>query len=151
MPKIALIPSRGIRSSRRCVWPTPTVDGTLNTFRAAAAAGASRFVYASSVAAYGFHTDNPVPMTEDWPVRPAARLFYAQEKAELEQRLQEEDAKTPDLDLYVLRPSIVSSNGELNRLSDGDNPKPPIQRAYSSADIPSGTSALTARRRGSPG
>ena len=41
------------------------VDGTLNAFRAAAAAGARRFVYASSVAAYGFHHDNPTPMTED--------------------------------------------------------------------------------------
>src|SRR3954467_15433274 len=37
------------------------VTGTQNTFRAAAAAGAERFVYASSVAAYGFHRDNPVP------------------------------------------------------------------------------------------
>ena len=46
------------------------VEGTLNAFRAAAAAGAKRFVYASSVAAYGFHRDNPVGMTEEWPVRP---------------------------------------------------------------------------------
>src|SRR5689334_17285778 len=38
------------------------IDGTLNTFRAAAAAGARRFVYASSVAAYGFHRDNPIGM-----------------------------------------------------------------------------------------
>ena len=53
------------------------IDGTLNAFGAAAAAGARRFVYSSSVAAYGFHHDNPVGMTEDWPVRPAARLFYA--------------------------------------------------------------------------
>jgi nucleoside-diphosphate-sugar epimerase len=57
------------------------VEGTLNAFRGAAAAGARRFVYASSVAAYGFHRDNPVGMTEDWPARPAAHLFYAQEKA----------------------------------------------------------------------
>src|SRR3954453_9822272 len=63
------------------------VEGTLNAFRAAAAAGARRFVYASSIAAYGFHDDNPVGMTEEWPVRPAAHLFYAQEKAELEQLL----------------------------------------------------------------
>src|SRR3954454_12456929 len=35
------------------------VDGTLNVFRAAATAGVDRFVYASSVAAYGFHDDNP--------------------------------------------------------------------------------------------
>src|SRR3954469_854024 len=39
------------------------VDGTQNVFQAAAVSGAERFVYASSVAAYGFHPDNPVPMT----------------------------------------------------------------------------------------
>jgi nucleoside-diphosphate-sugar epimerase len=83
------------------------VDGTLNVFRAAAAAGAQRFVYASSVAAYGFHADNPERIAEDWPVRPAARLFYAQEKAELEHLLAEESEKAPDLALYLLRPPIV--------------------------------------------
>jgi nucleoside-diphosphate-sugar epimerase len=83
------------------------VDGTLNTFRAAAAAGARRFVYASSVAAYGFHADNPVGMTEDWPVRPADRLFYAQEKAELEQLLGSEAQAHPGLALYLLRPPVV--------------------------------------------
>jgi nucleoside-diphosphate-sugar epimerase len=83
------------------------VDGTLNAVRAAAAAGARRFVYASSVAAYGFHPDNPVGMTEDWPVRPAEHLFYAQEKAELEHLLHDEIAAHPDLALYLVRPSIV--------------------------------------------
>jgi nucleoside-diphosphate-sugar epimerase len=83
------------------------VEGTLNAFRAAAAAGAKRFVYASSVAAYGFHPDNPVGMKEDWPVRPAAHLFYAQEKAELEQLLGEESEQHPELDLYLLRPPVV--------------------------------------------
>lgn len=83
------------------------VEGTLNAVRAAAAAGARRFVYASSVAAYGFHPDNPVGMTEDWPTRPAERLFYAQQKAELEERLEEEAERHPDLDLYLLRPPIV--------------------------------------------
>lgn len=83
------------------------VDGTLNVFRAAAAAGARRFVHASSVAAYGFHPDNPEVIDEDWPVRPAARLFYAQEKAELEQLLQAEAAAADGPDLYLLRPPIV--------------------------------------------
>jgi nucleoside-diphosphate-sugar epimerase len=83
------------------------VEGTMNAFLAAAAAGARRFVYASSVAAYGFHPDNPIGMTEDWPVRPAARLFYAQEKAEIETLLAEEAAAHPELDLYLLRPPIV--------------------------------------------
>ncbi len=83
------------------------VNGTLNALTAAAEAGARRFVYASSVAAYGFHRDNPVGMDESWPARPAARLFYAQEKAELEQLLTREDARHPNLDLYMLRPPIV--------------------------------------------
>jgi nucleoside-diphosphate-sugar epimerase len=82
------------------------VDGTINAFRAAAAAGVKRFVYASSVAAYGFHGDNPVGMTEDWPARPATRLFYAQEKAELEHVLQTEAAGS-EVQLYLLRPPIV--------------------------------------------
>jgi nucleoside-diphosphate-sugar epimerase len=83
------------------------VEGTLNVFRAAAATGTRRFVYASSVAAYGWHADNPERLTEDWPVRPAARLFYGQEKAELEQLLQHEAAAAPGLELYLLRPPVV--------------------------------------------
>src|SRR4051794_25462794 len=83
------------------------IEGTLNALRAAREAGAKRFVYASSVAAYGFHPDNPVGMKEDWPTRPAARLFYAREKAELEQALREEAAAHPRTGLYLLRPPIV--------------------------------------------
>jgi nucleoside-diphosphate-sugar epimerase len=83
------------------------IEGTVNAFRAAAAAGVKRFVYASSVAAYGFHPENPDPMTEDWPVRPAHLLHYAQEKAELEERLQKEAADHPELALYLLRPPVV--------------------------------------------
>jgi nucleoside-diphosphate-sugar epimerase len=83
------------------------IDGTLNTFRAAAEVGARRFVYASSIAAYGFHQDNPIGITEDWPTRPAARLFYAQEKAELEHLLEREASSHPETALYLLRPPIV--------------------------------------------
>jgi nucleoside-diphosphate-sugar epimerase len=83
------------------------IEGTLNAFRGAREVGASRFVYASSVAAYGFHPDNPVGMTEEWPTRPAARLFYAREKAELEQLLQDEASVSAAPALYLLRPPIV--------------------------------------------
>jgi nucleoside-diphosphate-sugar epimerase len=93
----------GNRETTRAI----NVEGTLNVFQAAAAAGAERFVYASSVAAYGFHRDNPVGMTEEWPVRPAARLFYAQEKAELEHLLEEQATTHPGLALYMLRPPVV--------------------------------------------
>lgn len=98
-----LITGTASRETSRAI----NIDGTLNAFRAAAAAGAKRFVYASSVAAYGFHPDNPIGMTEEWPTRPAARLFYAQEKAELERLLGREATSHPKLGLYLLRPPIV--------------------------------------------
>jgi nucleoside-diphosphate-sugar epimerase len=83
------------------------IDGTLNAFDAAAAAGVRRFVYASSVAAYGFHRDNPIGMTEDWPVRPARRLFYGREKAILEELLRARASRPGSPALYLLRPCIV--------------------------------------------
>jgi len=46
-------------------------------------------------------------MTEDWPVRPARRLFYAREKARLEHLLQARAARPGAPALYLLRPSIV--------------------------------------------
>ncbi|WP_448624108.1 NAD-dependent epimerase/dehydratase family protein [Geodermatophilus sp. URMC 64] len=98
-----LITGNASRRTTRAI----NVEGTLNVFRAAAACGARRFVYASSVAAYGWHADNPERIAEDWPVRPAGRLFYAQEKAELEELLDAEAASAPDLALYLLRPPVV--------------------------------------------
>lgn len=83
------------------------IDGTLNALRAARDVGAKRFVYASSVAAYGFHPDNPIGMTEEWPTRPSTRLFYAREKAELERRLRQEASEFRRPALYLIRPPIV--------------------------------------------
>ena len=83
------------------------VEGTLNAFRAARDTGARRFVYASSAAAYGFGTDLPSRIDEDWPVRPAERLFYAREKAELEDLLSGEAAAEGAPELYLLRPPVV--------------------------------------------
>ena len=104
------------------------VEGTLNTFDAAAAAGARRFVYASSVAAYGFAPDNPATMTEDWPTRPAEHLFYAQEKAEIEGLLADAAGQHPQLGLYVLRPSIVLGPHSVGAKTFVPGPVEPIAR-----------------------
>ena len=106
------------------------IEGTLNAFRAAADAGARRFVYASSVAAYGFHRDNPVGMTEEWETRPADRLFYAQEKAELEELLREEAEKHPETELYLLRPPIVAGPDAVGGKVDLPGHLVPLLRAF---------------------
>ena len=121
------------------------VEGTLNAFRAAAAAGARRFVYASSVAAYGFHADNPVGMTEDWPVRPAARLFYAKEKAELEHLLQAEAAKDQATALYLLRPPIVLGPHALGAKDLLPGPLAPLGRRLASLATRAGQAARAGR------
>jgi nucleoside-diphosphate-sugar epimerase len=121
------------------------VEGTLNAFRAATAAGARRFVYASSVAAYGFHPDNPVGMTEDWPVRPAARLFYAKEKAELEHLLQAEAANGQATALYLLRPPIVLGPHALGAKDLLPGPLAPLGRGLASLATRAGQAARAGR------
>jgi nucleoside-diphosphate-sugar epimerase len=118
-----LITGNAPRQTTRAI----NVDGTLNTFRAAAAVGARRFVYASSVAAYGFGRDLPERIDEDWPVRPAARLFYAREKAELE-RLLETEASRAGPDLFVIRPPIVVGPDAVGRKDVLPGPLAPVGR-----------------------
>ena len=60
------------------------VDGSRRVFEEAAKAGAERICYASSVAAYGFHDDNPDWLTEDVEPRGTREHFYSQQKAEVE-------------------------------------------------------------------
>jgi nucleoside-diphosphate-sugar epimerase len=82
--------------------------GSRNAFAAAVAAPrVKRLVYTSSVAAYGFHRDNPQPLTEDVPARGSERFYYSAQKAELEQALDDETVGS-NLETYVLRPCIVA-------------------------------------------
>src|SRR5918994_2336941 len=53
------------------------LEGSRNVFEAAVAAGAKRLVYASSVAAYGFHADNPQPLTEGVEPRGTQGFYYS--------------------------------------------------------------------------
>ena len=57
------------------------VNGTHNVLEAAAAAGTGQVLVTSSTA-YGAFPDNPVPLTEDDPVRGVAGFSYARDKTE---------------------------------------------------------------------
>jgi UDP-glucose 4-epimerase len=83
------------------------LEGSRNVFEAAVTAKAQRLVYASSVAAYGFHEENPLPLTEDIPARGTEAHPYSADKAAVEDLLSEvvEDSET---DAYVFRPCIVA-------------------------------------------
>lgn len=84
------------------------VAGTRNVFEATVAAERPRrLVYTSSVAAYGYHSDNPVPLTEQTPVRGSAEHYYSEQKAACEAVLAETTDGT-SLEVFVLRPCIVA-------------------------------------------
>jgi nucleoside-diphosphate-sugar epimerase len=84
------------------------IDGSRNVFEAAVAAGAERICYASSVAAYGFHEDNPNWLHEDVPPRGSDAHFYSAQKAEVEGVLGEVLLKTENTKAWVFRPCIVA-------------------------------------------
>jgi nucleoside-diphosphate-sugar epimerase len=82
------------------------IAGSRNVFEAAVAAGASRLVYTSSVAAYGYHDVGGL-LTEDTPTRGTERHAYSHQKAEVE-RVLHEALKGAKTDAYVFRPCIVA-------------------------------------------
>jgi nucleoside-diphosphate-sugar epimerase len=86
------------------------LEGSRNVFEAAR--GVKRLVYTSSVAAYGFHAENPQPLTEDVPARGSDAHYYSAQKAELEQTLRDA-LDGADTEAYVLRPCIVAGGDAL--------------------------------------
>lgn len=82
--------------------------GSRNVFAATVAAQRpKRLVYTSSVAAYGYHPDNPVPLTEEVPPRGSPEHYYSKQKAACEAALAEITAAA-SLETFVLRPCIVA-------------------------------------------
>ena len=93
------------------------IEGSRNVFEATVAAKAQRLVYASSVAAYGFHDDNPEQLTEDVPPRGTERHYYSAQKAKLEGVLNEITAGTAT-NAYAFRPCIVAGPDALALLEN---------------------------------
>lgn len=84
------------------------LQGARNVFEATVAAGRPRrLVYTSSVAAYGFHSDNPVRLTEDMPLRGSPEHYYSEQKVQCEQALAE-ITKGSSLQVFVMRPCVVA-------------------------------------------
>jgi UDP-glucose 4-epimerase len=84
------------------------VEGSRRVFEAAAKAGAERICYASSVASYGFHDDNPDWLTEEIPPRGSPEHPYSHQKAEVERVLGEVLLKRTGTVAYAFRPCIVA-------------------------------------------
>ena len=84
------------------------IEGSRRVFEQSAKAGAERICYASSVAAYGFHDDNPDWLTEEVPPRGSPEHPYSHQKAEVERVLGEVLLRRSGTVAYAFRPCIVA-------------------------------------------
>ncbi len=82
------------------------IQGSINAFEAAAKAGISKIVQASSIAAYGAWPDNPDFITEETPVRGMPEFYYSWTKAEVEKYLDKFQKEHPEIIITRLRPCI---------------------------------------------
>ncbi|MBM2294384.1 SDR family oxidoreductase [Sulfitobacter pseudonitzschiae] len=93
------------------------VTGTRNVVAACVAHGVKRLVVTSSGAAYGYHADNPVPLTEDAPCRGNPEFAYADHKRQVEDILAEARRDHPALAQVVLRVGTVLGAGTDNQIT----------------------------------
>jgi len=98
----AAFKSRGSRSTMRDV----NVGGARNVLEACKLAGVSWVMVLSSALAYGAYRDNPVPLTEEHPLR-GGRLPYSQDKREVDLLAQKFARENPDVRVLITRPAIV--------------------------------------------
>lgn len=76
-------------------------------------------IYTSSHTVYGAHPDNDIPITEETKLQPLQGFRYAQTKAKSEFLLRRFADENPDINVTILRSSMVLGPGAENFVSKG--------------------------------
>lgn len=101
-------------------------DGTQRVLDAAARAGVARVVRPSSAAVYGAWPNNPVPLTEDAPLRPNPGFLPALLDAECERRLVEWERANAGRVATRLRLAPVVGPGASSLFAAAATGRPPV-------------------------
>jgi ferritin-like metal-binding protein YciE/nucleoside-diphosphate-sugar epimerase len=112
----AIQPSRDLRTLERI-----NVEGSRRVFEAAVRAGVPKLIYASSVGAYS-PGPKEHPVEESWPTGGIESSFYARHKAQVEDMLDEVEARQPELTVVRMRPALIfkgEAASEIRRLFAG--------------------------------
>jgi nucleoside-diphosphate-sugar epimerase len=110
------------------------VEAAMRVLDAAGAAGTSHVVLLSSAAVYGAWANNPVPLTEDAPVRPNPGFGFAAQKAEVERLAGEWVEQHPGATLTILRPAVPMGEDHAGFLSSALGVRAPV--ATGDPDVP---------------
>lgn len=94
------------------------VLGTQNVIDCCVEANVGQLIVTSSGAAYGYHADNPVPLTEDDVLRGNSEFAYADHKRQVEERLALARAQHPGLRQLIFRPGAILGATVSNQITD---------------------------------
>jgi UDP-glucose 4-epimerase len=83
------------------------IDGSKNVFRSCVESGVKKIVYTSSIAAYGAHPDNPIGITEEYPLVENKDSYYSTDKVAVERFLKGFREQHPEIKITILRPPII--------------------------------------------
>lgn len=114
---LASIVTPGRDSNRRFEYSVD-VEGTENVLIACTTTGVKKIVVSSSGAAYGYHADNPVPLTEDCPLRGNEAFAYARHKRLVEEMLARWRVAHPELRQVVFRIGTILGETVKNQITD---------------------------------
>jgi len=109
--------------------PTAATDDVAVARRvldAAGDAGVPHVVVLSSATVYGAWANNPVPLTEDGPLRPNPGVPFAAERAEIERLTSEWREAHPGATAAALRPARAAASGDHDWLVRALRPAPTV-------------------------
>ena len=114
---LAAIVTPGPDSSREFEYSVDVL-GTQNVIDCCIEAGVGQLIVTSSGAAYGYHADNPVPLTEDDLLRGNPEFAYADHKRQVEERLARARHEHPELRQLIFRPGAILGATVSNQITD---------------------------------
>ncbi len=83
------------------------IRGTQEVIKIVGRLGIPKLIITSSLVAYGLNADNPIPLTEESPLRPNMNLYYSYAKAANEAFLDQFCQEHPDIIVTRLRPPTI--------------------------------------------
>ena len=95
------------------------LDALKSVLDSCARAQVRHFVYLSSHTVYGAHKDNPIPLSDDAPLRPLADFPYGYDKFLSEELIRDFAAQHEDIKFTILRCCIVLGPNAGNSVSRG--------------------------------
>ncbi len=104
---LAFDPSRGRNRREVAAIRQRNLDTLREVLDSCARAGLRHFIYLSSHSVYGPHPRNPIPITEDAPLRPLPDFPYGYDKYLSEQLIDEFAGAHPETNVTILRACVV--------------------------------------------